>query len=278
MGSAHAESEMLSPETIDQVRAFLQSNPDEDFFIIQSSSGESCVACHAKEEIFARSLVADGLIKEGRYIVNFGATYEQTRDIARFNDLVYLEDMQKGYGQGHIKIGAGSTMPEIIKKAVELETRIAVLTLPCGKSFSSSDDRTYDLMQTAEVAVIRQACTWQKQNGANQPWDLQGAILKTMCPENEVGPLTYAEALWANIGRIETFWDDRWSMPYSEASNIGNRDFFDCIAQRPYNQSPSALNVMNIADGFANRAQYLWREQLDRASEPQQVLYNGAKM
>lgn len=279
MGSAHAESEVLSPDNVRDLRNFLYQNQGQDLIVILSSSGESCVACHAKEEIVARSLIDDGLLADGAFIVNYGATYEQTRDIAGFNDLVYLEDFANGYSRGHIAFQDMQDVPVIMHRAIQDGTRVAVLTLSNGQTFVAADDRHDDLMGTAEVRVIQQACAWQKEQGADTPWDLEKAVLKTMCPPDQIGALTYAESLWANVGSIQTIWDDGWDLPYQDCVGVSNREFFEIIGKRPYNQLGSCVQVMNLADGFLNQAQYVWRDRLNqRGADAQKILYNGAEI
>lgn len=88
LASAHAEAENLSMSNRVQVAEFLSRNKN-GWKVVQISSGESCPACRSKQVIFANDLIAAGLIEKGDFHVAFKATYDQTRDIAGFNDAPY---------------------------------------------------------------------------------------------------------------------------------------------------------------------------------------------
>jgi len=87
--SAHAEAENLSPEKRQQVFDFLKARPNEDWDLVQVSSGESCPSCRTKQVLFADELMDAGLIKKNGFHVVFKATYYQTKMDADFNDAPY---------------------------------------------------------------------------------------------------------------------------------------------------------------------------------------------
>jgi hypothetical protein len=92
LASAHAEAENLSPENRDKVIEFLaneKAKGRDGWKVVQVSSGESCPACRSKQVLFALELEKRGLIRRGDFHVAFKATYEQTQQVAGFNDEPY---------------------------------------------------------------------------------------------------------------------------------------------------------------------------------------------
>lgn len=246
--SAHAENEALSPENIDELRAVL-AQCGAGTTVVLASSGESCPACHAKEEILARTLQAEGLIQGAdQFLVIYGATFEQTRTVAGFNDEPYLWDMQKTPDQRHVKTTQApvADIPEAVAGIfAAAETPVAVVVRDDEVIGFGFADRGNDLMATAEV-----------------------------------GPLAYAECLWANVGRFVTVNHPRQAaFATQEAPGIGNRDLFEIVSRRPYNGPGSAIHVADFSNGFENRAQLAWREKMEaerRVTGRTKSLYNGA--
>lgn len=267
---AHAESEALSPAIITDLRTYLSDNYSEHNYVIFSSSGESCVACASKENIVAQELVAGGLLKLGHFIVTYGATYEDTAEIAGFNDLPYLLDFQKGYGRGSIPIidGTQYEMLEGVKRSFELSARsnirMASVLTSDNIGFSGVDAKDISSLETAEARALRHACEDQKKRGLDTPWDLQEAVLYTMLPQGQVGSLVMSEALWCNIGKIVTYWrDDFNGLSYQESTSRSNVDCFHHCAKRPYDtSSTSFVRTFHLPAAFENKAQHAWRHNI----------------
>lgn len=271
MGSAHAEDQALNPEAIAKLKEFL-SNLSDDVapVVIMSSSGESCPACHSKEEILNRTLIKDGLIAPDHFVVTYGATYQDTADIAGFNDEPYHKDMQKPKGEGMISIDDEDIkdVPQDVREIFEKSDRpVSVIALDDGRYISAHEQRGVDLMATSEVSAIRAAAGLQKSEGLEEPWNLQEATIYTST--SDVGPLGYAECQWANVTRWVAVEHDRaaeWAT--QEAPDIANDDFFKVISASSYNGAGATIKVHRI-EPFENRAQYEWKNKEDRIS------YNG---
>ena len=277
MGSAHAEDQAMNPETITALKDFLRAAPETaDHVVLFSSSGESCPACHAKEEILSRSLIEEGLLAQGRFVVTYGATFEDTANIAGFNDAPYHDDMQKPRGAGMISVDHkdASDIPAAVARIFEESDKpVSVIVQSGGQIIAGYADRDSDLMATSEVSAIRSAARAQKADGVQTPWDLDGATLYTST--SDVGPLGYAECQWANVTgwvAVEHPRADDWAT--QEARGISNTAFFDVIAAKQYNDPSSRVAVKRI-EPFENKAQHAWRKKLDDSDDPSDVLYNG---
>lgn len=279
VGSAHAESESLSPETIRKLEEYLRVNPDQDNHVLHSSSGESCVACTAKQEITAQYLVNKGLLVKGQYIVTYGATYEDTLNVAEFDDLPYQEDMAKGHGKGKIPIMLFSPpfdIGEAMHEAAHAGHRMAAVYLKNGQVFTGHEDRALSPLETAEAVALRSACTAQKEAGEATPWDLKSGTLFAMMPPEQIGALAMAEALWANIGQIVPVWTDQWDhLPFNEAAITKNRHTYEACAHR---HGSDYIRVFHLEDGFENQAQRVWRAEVLSRPNAAGKLYNGAKI
>lgn len=289
IGSAHAESESLSPETIRKLETYLRAHPDKDNYVVHSSSGESCVACTAKQEITAQYLVSKGLLVKGNYIVTFGASYEDTLSVAEFDDLPYQVDMEKGYGKGSIPVDVVRASPpldigEAMNDAARQGTRMAAVYVkpPQGEEFlrqplfTGYENRALSPLETAEAVALRKACTYQKEKGDATPWDLKSGTLYMMVPPSQIGALAMAESLWANIGRIVPIWSDQWDhLPVHEAAITPNRETYAAVAQRG---GSDYLQVIRLHEGFDNLAQHVWRREILSRPDAAGKLYNGRKI
>lgn len=286
IGSAHAESEALSSEIIERLEKFLSNNISDENYVIMSSSGESCVACFSKEEIVSQYLVGKGLLSRGRFIVTYGATYEDTATIAKFNDLKYLEEFQKGYGQGSIPIVDGTKIEinDDVKRNFSLSAshgrRSAIVSMPNMIQHEQTDCRAISPLELAEARALRSACEAQKERGIDTPWNLREALLYTMLPPSQVGSLVMSEALWCNIGKIITYWqsdfDQYEELIFQEGALVSNDQSYTDCAHRPYDTSEESLvRTFHLPNGFKNLAQHAWREKLNAMSDTSSVLYNG---
>lgn len=252
LASAHAEDRLILPGSVATLVAGLQRCDPGAARVAVVSSAESCPACHTKLEILARRLVHDGLLAPGRFAVVYGASYEGTAAVAGFNDSLYQDDFMRPENQRmipHRRIDAPPSGHPGGAAAVEHH----------GQWFRGDGAHP-------ESAAIHAACTAQKQSAQATPWNLDGAVLYTDAAI--IGPLTYAEAQWANIAQIVSTGDSS----RDEAPGIGNADLFDIIATRPYTHPRSALSLIRL-EPFANRAQHEWRARADRGEAR---FYNGS--
>ncbi len=277
MGSAHAEDQALNPETIDALKGYLRGlETTEGCCVVMSSSGQSCPACHSKQEILARDLIEEGLIKEGQFVVTYGATYKDTADIAGFNDAPYHVDMQKSRADrmiDHQDQGVADIPQAVADIFEKSDQAVAVIAMPDGMLIEGGDNRAHDMMATPEVSAIRNAARIQKSNGAQTPWDLGKATLYTST--KTPGPLGYAECQWANVTQWVSVDHDRADMwATQEAKGIENDRFFNVIAAQNYNLSGATLYVKRL-EPFENKAQHTWKRKLESEADPDSLLYNG---
>ena len=266
LASAHAEDRVMVPENVEKLRAVLRRvGAGASVYVV--SSAESCPACHAKLEILARSLIHDGLLGAGHFHVLYGATYDDTRDVAGFNDAPYHIDMTKGPADRLIAVEHCALNDCPVRIRDELARGHAVVSGHDGYSFAGADARDEDIVATAEISAIRAACRAEQSSGSPTPWDLEGGVLYS--PAFAVGPLMYAEAQWANISRIAL----TGQATAQEAADIGNERFFSVIAARPYNGTDAAARIIRLSP-FENKAQHEWARQRDENPDAARQ-YNG---
>ena len=279
IATAHAEDQALTPEIVNELEAKLAKMDKRDISVIMMSSAESCPACHAKEEIVSRELTRLGLLEPERFFVVYGATYQDSKEIAGFNDEPYHSDMQKRVGQGMISVNSqkpADLPPAVAKVFADACAPTAVVCMPDGSLIVGHDDTMHDLRATAESSAIQSACRYQKASGAKTPWDLGGATLYT--PTFDIGPLAYAEAQWANV----THWQvvgplrGQFRLVTHESQYTSNHQLFMAVAAKPYNQPGSAVTVIHVAK-FDNKAQHAWQDKLAATVHPEDILYNGIK-
>ncbi len=260
--TAHAEDQAIAPAHQEKLRDALRGTGSERANLYLVCNAEPCPACHAKLEILARNLLQDGLLLPGRFTVVYGASYEETRDVAGFDDGAYQRDFLTPPGTGMIRCRemALADIPENVRAAL----RNARAAVQAGDRIAAGDG------PGAEVAAIQNLCRMQQAAADPTPWDLRGASLYTTA--QTIGPLAYAEAQWANV----THWIRITDAPLThempeDAPGIGNAALFRVIGTRPYTHPDSALRFLHLTP-FANRAQQEWA----RLVEAGQVrLYNG---
>lgn len=279
IASAHAENEILSPTNIAQLKDILR-NTGPDALVVLTSSGESCPACHAKEEIVARHLLAEGLLETSfNFIVTYGATYADTLTVAGFNDAPYLVDMQRPAQEQTIRRLSFSLddlpapVAHLFRTAPE---PLAVVAHGDTVMASGLDQRGHDLIATPEVSAIRTACRLRKEQQHDRPFDLGAATLYTSTLM--LGPLAYAECLWANITTCISVNDSAGSaFAWTEAPTLSNTEFFKVVAR--HDPQASALTLLHLPEGFKNMAQQAWRARItDEIATTGHApsLYNGA--
>lgn len=258
--TAHGEDQAIAPAHQEKLRDVLHRVGADHAHVYLVTSGEPCPACHAKLEILARVLVHEGSLLPGRFTVVYGASYEDTAAVAGFDDAAYHQDMQKKPGTGLLRQRAMAMN--------ELPLAVRDLMISAAAVVESGDFCATGNGPMPEVAAIKDACRMQLAAHDPAPWDLRGATLYTAT--ETIGPLAYAEALWANV----THWVSVQGAGEQtrEAPDIGNDALFSIVATRPYTHEDSALSFLHITP-FANLAQQEWRR-LAKAGEVRD--YNGA--
>lgn len=274
-GSAHAEDRILGPDIVARLEQRLGelAAVRDNLYVVMVSSAESCPACHTKEQIVARALADAGLLPAGHFVVVFGASYQDTAEVAGFHDAPYFEDMVRGIGNGLIRVTPKSS--DILNDAVRILFRGSADPVSAvvrdGNILAISGDQRNEsaVFATADYTAIQAACRDQKNAGMMQPWNLREATLYTS--SRTVGPLAYTECQWANITRIIPVTDAR-AFAAQEAKNIANDDLASVVGTIGYDH-PQSVVVMRPVKGFANKAQHGWRERM--ASMGESILYNG---
>ncbi|MBY0428486.1 MAG: hypothetical protein K2Q32_04625 [Alphaproteobacteria bacterium] len=295
IASQHAEAEVLSPNNQRALReklTDLRSQNRTNLAVVCTSSGQSCPACQAKQEIVARDLAIDGLLPKGRFVNTFGATFEDTASIASFNDAPYvLDNLLRLLGTDEplmVKVEHRqiSELPQHIQKKfllAEADGRNVAVLEGTNVTVKANDNRKHDLFATAGVQAIRDACSEQNKMSKDgqaiaQPWLLGNrpespnhhAILYTSI--KNAGPLLLAEAQWAGVSRIVCI--NGLLRPDSanrETPDVSNHAFSQACWSG-YNRTDSYLTVIRLMP-FDNDAQHEWQAKLMR--EGNACLYNG---
>lgn len=263
--SAHAEDRVLAAAHLASLKKTLQQYEPGQANVYVVSSAESCPACHAKLEIAARQLRADGIIGPGCFHVAYGASYEETASIAGFNDAPYHHDFQNIPGTGLIKqkFLDMQDIPEPVRSFMRREGPCAVVV--------SQQDVDYATGERPEISAIQKISAQKKKRGDPAPWDLGGAILYTCV--RDIGPMAYAECQWSHVACWVTVSGCGGHVERQEAPGISNHDLFRVVAARPYTHPQSALHFLHIRP-FANLAQQEWQK-LSKLGKVQS--YNGIK-
>ncbi len=295
IASQHAEAEVLSPDNQRALReqlTTLRSQNRTNLAVICTSSGQSCPACQAKQEIVARDLAIDGLLEKGRFVVTYGATFEDTAQIAGFNDAPYvLDNLLRLLGTNEktmVKVQHRHVddLPSDIKKRfiiAQADGRKIAFLDGANVAVTGKDNRGHDLFATASVEAIRNACRAQTKlvndnKPLEQPWLLgnrpehpaKEAVLYTI--QKNVGPLLLAEAQWAGVARIVCVEGIPHDLDADRETPDVSNNAFTHACWSGYNRDESYLTVLRLVP-FENNAQFAWREKLMR--EGSAILYNG---
>jgi len=285
--SQHAEDRAMQPEAYALLRAALNrtevKNADPIVWLL--SSAQSCTTCHTKQEILARALIADGLLRKGRWVTLYGATYDETFSVAQFYDSQYADAMiffetngpqASGNLIQHMNLDwKTGKVPDKVRACLQNAIKPTAIVMRGESVYALGHDTREQNgpFATPEVMAIQNACLRQKQEGSDQPWAVDG-VLYTTTPD--VGPLLFAEAGWTRINTICSV-----SMPKNlankmfdirETPGLRNDAFLRSVAQG-YNHPLSAICVVRD-ETFTNRAQTAWRDLLRRDGK---ILYNGAQ-
>lgn len=252
LASAHAEDRVIAPDHQLALRNVLATYAPGAAHVYVISSAESCPACHAKLEILARQLVAEGKLAPGHFTVVYGASYEDSAAVSGFNDAMYHDDFQLLPGTGMVKhdILTLDQVPEGVRKKLThaaAHSNGAVAVVECADGLFTGNGAV------PEIAAIHMANITRRRQGAAEPWDLGGATLYSTT--QEIGPLLYAECQWSHIGRIVSI--PGFGPETIEAPGVDNATLFRVIAARPEPHPESFLNFVHIQP-FANKAQKEW--------------------
>jgi hypothetical protein len=281
IASRHAEDQALQPDNYRALVGRLTElkKQQHDPFVWMVSSGQSCTNCHTKQEIAARDLEAKGLLKPGRFVTLYGASYDETLKIAQFYDAQYADAIilasqmphhpDNLIKQRHVEIGAMPHQAQVILSRALIPTAVIMRN---GRVYAiGMDERTdYNPFSTAEANAVRNACLNNRAEGVFKSWEVGGELYSL---NGDIGPLFHAETSWTNIRTITTAQKPgRLGKEQSrETPKLSDGDFLRVIAGG-YRHPMSAIHV--VRDGsFHNTAQPKWAEMLSVNNEQ---LYNGA--
>lgn len=285
IASYHAEDQVLKSDNftllVNRLKTVVDSGRTPTVWMISSS--QSCTTCHAKQEIAARHLINMNLIKPGYFITLYGATYDDTLDIAQFYDAQYADALifcahnptNCNNLIRHSFITFENAPAEVRALFEQAMTPTAAVVRDNSVYAIGQDKRnSLELYTTAEVDAIRSACLRRRTEGAFASWEIDGTLYTTT---PEIGPLLFAEAGWTKILNIVTVTmpPDMKSKQFScqEAIGISNNEFLHIMADG-YQSQKSAIRVFHDRH-FINRAQPMWARVLNANK---QVLYNGASV
>ena len=294
IASAHAEAENLSEKNRKRATLFFAENQTEnmDWELLQISSGESCPSCRSKQILFAQELKSNGLIANQGFNVLFKGTYEQTHQVAKFNDqpldmafrvidqLGLLDKPEGLFGlqkaiQDNVLLNHMATMkePQLIYNAVDMvkstdissevvslfekagDGPFAVILTKEGKILSyAADEREYpgQFEKSAIISALHQASQSRRAAGAFASWDLEGATLITNI--RDIGPSAYAETLWSSLSGVQVIEEFTSDDIDMAAREIENISNREAfqLVAAEYNIPGAAINV-RFNDRFKNQ-------------------------
>ena len=275
---AHAEDQVIR-SSVFTLRKQLRRIKDEGNtpVVILSSSGESCDNCRSKEEILARTLIAEGLLEKGNFLVTYGATYDDTYNVAGFYDKPYATDFRRPMNEAQLPVLTVKMDDfidqvredlEILLRQGDEEHAVSILYNPLTQeavftSLQSNVTKSYNILKTPETSVVTDSL------GVCEKFALpEGHVLITT--NQNIGPMARATAQWANVSAIITLADEGLRhLGTNEAPGISNADFMRVI-QAPYNSADSAITIVHLPDGFENKAQHAFADKVVK------IVYNGS--
>ena len=267
---AHAEHNAMELAIQTGLYEFLGAHPNS--LVVLFSSGESCSNCRTKEEILARDLIGKGLIQSKQFIVYYGATFEDAEKLAGFCERDYLNDFAAPQSKRHIPVHyiPLSTSPY----DTGCYAAIIILRQDCLAKIMVTDAVPYILHNRATMA-IQSAGDLRKTTQIERPWKLDKSSLLlhgSFKHRTIIGPLTYATALFADIGGfIVTFSDnaspDHENKMFHDSQHIDNINLFN-FASGPHSHSDAVLtiNVPTVRDKLT--AQRYWGELIRQGKIP----------
>ncbi|MEM6902433.1 MAG: hypothetical protein AAF556_04255 [Pseudomonadota bacterium] len=280
IGSAHAEAETLTPEAADKALSYLSAFPTHQLQLVQLSSAESCPACRSKQMVFLHNLKARGWPEDATLEVAFGATYEETAEIAGFNDKPYHDDMARADGPQMISLQRCSIdeLPDMVRDVVPVDQPFAAVLdpQPNGElALSVCDEPTgEDPLMTMEVQALQASAMARQAEGYDEPWNLgKDGPAMLLTTTHAPGALMMTDGQWAGISSILFIDEPPETTPESPA--MGNYELMQ-LAGAAYNVAASPLRVRHMATGtlgLVNEAQQVWRDEV--VSNDPSRLYNG---
>lgn len=283
IASAHAESEALDEENYKALVTRLETLKAEGKTprVWMVSSGQSCPTCQTKQEIAARDLAEKGLLPRGQFMALYGATYDETEEIAKFNDGDYAGSLKQsamdpGSPDNHIQHRQENleTAPPEVQEIFRQATKPTAVIWRNGQVYAVGEDTTtrYNPFATAEANAIRAACAKNKKEGAPYPWEVDGTIY-TFTPN--IGAYGFTEAMWTGIKKfVSVLLDGKPAQPAlqtAEAQHISNSGLLQTVAGG-YSDTQSYVRVFRDMN-FVNTAQPMWAKLLETNPE---MLYNGS--
>lgn len=293
IASNHAEAMKLVAEEIGKISAALKKSWNlYDTYLIQISSAQSCPACYAKQIILHDWLVNQKILKFGHMAVIYGATYQETLNVAGFNDEPYnLSIVGRTINPRDknlllkIRDVDWNMVPAIVQKAFNIHASrlsnvdpksFAVVYRRPGETFQTPDgvielpERLVfgldkrpkdvwggDIHATPSVTAIRGKCIEDRNiNGYfHESWATPGTVY-TLTP---TGVLRDAEAQWgstANIAVIRNAPANILTIPLERESPLAlNDQLYERLAAG-YNHASVGIMVARAHND--NRAQAAW--------------------
>lgn len=284
IASQHAEDRAMQPDACEEVARQLLRHKIEHRrgapIVWMISSAQSCPTCQTKLEIFARDLMARDLIEPDHFMCLFGASYDETYEIAHLNDAYYADALILAHdcpeNEGNLVHCAQATFDEVPAAVQKIFAHVPAQTAVVMQGetvYALGDDtrKMHDPFSTAEVEALRAACRRYREEGENASWLVKGRLYTTTLSP---GPLMLTEASWTGIREICSV-----RMPphlqslqreTREAPDLSNEAFLALVAEG-YQHEQSVVRVFRDF-GFQNRAQKMWRR-ISAINE--KVLYNG---
>lgn len=235
MASAHAEAENLCLEKRQQVIEFLESHRNENWKVVQVSSGESCPCCRSKQILFSHELIELNLIKNGDFHVIFKGNYIQAKNIAGFSDAPYDQAFRAISSLGILdkEVGLVSLEKEIFNNPVTSAqvTSGELIYIPVNQKLShniAESIKNIFLEKDEPLAIVL---------------DLNGNIISLSYDERDVdnystsGPEKTAIIAALHKAAIEfrntkgkyDAWNLRRSVVYTNIADIGPISYSECL-------------------------------------------------
>ena len=245
------------------------------------SSGQSCTTCHSKQEIAARALIGQGLIENNVFATLYGATYDDTYQIAQFYDAQYADamryfscDPESPHNLIQSKTVDYDQLPEQLRKIFGEATSATAVVMRNDKIYATGNDGRdqFNLYATPEVSAVRAACRWNREkDGVFASWEVDGDLYTT---SESIGPLLFGEIGWTNI---KTVWHVRMPLDlahkrFDTRETVGNNSKVLDIVSGGYHEKLASIAVVRD-HRFVNTAQPMWSRVL-KAND--QILYNGS--
>jgi tRNA(Arg) A34 adenosine deaminase TadA len=283
VASFHAEDQALLPDQIEKLEARLKALQavGERPHVWMVSSGQSCPCCHIKQEITARHLMERGLIGKGDFNTLYGATFDDTAEIAGFFDAQYADaaifaQENPGHKDNLIRLqrDTHSRVPEaVMELLLKAEKPVAVVVRGQEIYAVGEEARTaHDLFATPEVMAIRKACQrLRNEEDVFESWKVDGTLYTTTLSP---GPLLFTEAAWTGIRdavSVEMPLHLNRQQATQEAPNRFNHRLFMGLAGG-YGHEESVINVFRDTH-FLNLAQPAWAQVM---AADNGILYNGS--